>query len=739
MRNKSSRLLLLALGFWGTTIAQNKNYSVLSVDRNNKQGLYAVVLNNELGDRIIDIVNIAADTYPGDVLRDYRSKGYMLTSANYTGDEGKRVSMTLTKYENPAIEQHLFYKTWESLYDDLQEWTKSGEYQRTIAIDFNEFKNGDKDSLKMLVAVTKGLSTLRNVKTTSIQFEANMEELEDDETFKDLWKNKKRNIRFLACTNNNCYAILQNESTGFSQEILYRKNLTREILDEIYSENREIAGITSSASMWYILTEKRRARNQTTILSENYPENEIQKYLALNKLDRLNPVFAENTSNVAIDKVKIHGLFVGIDNYTYASRLPSCINDADSVYKYFKKFANLTNTAGTFKMLPDEVATSETILSWVSKIGLDASVGEHDMLILYFSGHGSPGYFCAYDKQVKWLDIKLALGQSKAKIKFVISDCCFAGTWDKASKAKEITNGNPEDFKRTLFSSTPGYVQLYACKENQVSLAGFPNSLFTEVFIDGLNGKADLIEKDGVITIEELYGYLKSKVPGRSEPDYETSCNDAKRENSPYYISIYCNNRQEPDLKGTNEDIIKLPISFLPGSRRTTTPDRAAISTSQPVVTTDTDKDGLPDYTDRCPNEYSTINGGCPLRKEYQVVVDSKNSWMDTGIDIEEGAIFSVNKMSGGWSVDAKTYPRVDGCGYTNESETDLRNYPTLKTLSSAVFGALLVKSGNGTPVALCKNAYSFSQGRLFMKINDEALIDNDGALILTVETFRIR
>jgi uncharacterized protein (TIGR02145 family) len=162
-----------------------------------------------------------------------------------------------------------------------------------------------------------------------------------------------------------------------------------------------------------------------------------------------------------------------------------------------------------------------------------------------------------------------------------------------------------------------------------------------------------------------------------------------------------------------------------------------------PVKMTNSDKDGdgFNDYTDNCPNEFSKINNGCPLKQEVELTIDSKSFWKDMGIDMNGVTGFSIIKMNGSWSVDGKNYPKVDGWGYTNESETALKNFASLKTVKDAVFGALVVKIGdNGEPFAIMgKSFFSNPGGKLFMKINDEALADNEGALILTVEIIRTR
>ncbi len=534
----------LLVVYSGKGYSQKGNYSILCVDRNYKQDLWAVVLNNDQSEKILDIVSITSDTFPVTIINRYLKKKYIITSANYTGVKGKRINLTLTKFENDKIAQHIFYKTWNSLKSGLRDWRENRGYQPTIAIDFKEFKKGNKDSLLLMVAVTKGLKSLENVKQAVVRFESDYRDLMDD--IAEL-REKNRNIRFFACTSMNYYAILQDESLGFAQDILERSELTQATLDSIYKAGREIAALTSSPGMWYIVTEKSRERDQHTIISPtHYPSDGIQQYLDFNRQQNQPVVTTDHAVTTNIEGIKIHGLFAGVDNYSLyrnnnlseASNLGSCVNDADSVYRYFERFGNLTKTKGNLIFLPDKKAEKGSILKWAEKMGAEA--GPHDMLIIYFSGHGAPGNYCTYDSSLSYAELKQVLVKSNANINFVISDCCYAGSWDIGAKSKTVTkNGGPESFSAMLQQIAPGYVQLFSSKRDQTSLAGNPNSLFTEVLMEGLRGKADNIEKDGMITIEEINSYLVTEVARRSD------------------------HSQEPEMKGNNDEIKKLPICFL--------------------------------------------------------------------------------------------------------------------------------------------------------------------------------
>ena len=138
-----------------------------------------------------------------------------------------------------------------------------------------------------------------------------------------------------------------------------------------------------------------------------------------------------------------------------------------------------------------------------------ASGKRDDLLLLYFAGHGfqdRPGhlYLGMEDTKKELLvgtaisdaDIIAAMGNSNARQQILILDCCYSGRFQKAG------------YNRPDISA----VVLAASDAAEFSWEGkFKHSVFTHFLIHGLlTGEADA-NKDGWITVDELFDYAKGK------------------------------------------------------------------------------------------------------------------------------------------------------------------------------------------------------------------------------------
>jgi Dehydrogenase E1 component/Caspase domain len=165
-----------------------------------------------------------------------------------------------------------------------------------------------------------------------------------------------------------------------------------------------------------------------------------------------------------------------------------------------------------------------------------------DTLLLYFSGHGilavdGTFYFATKDTVLRRVIstavpqgfIKSVLRESRASTKIVVLDCCHSGAFHPGFSAK----GNHEVDVSSRFtgrgdvvltaSTALEYAFEYALDddgegERITSLDGESThtSVFTSVLIEGLaTGDAD-IDKDGLISVDDLYTYVFSRVRERS-------------------------------------------------------------------------------------------------------------------------------------------------------------------------------------------------------------------------------
>lgn len=151
-----------------------------------------------------------------------------------------------------------------------------------------------------------------------------------------------------------------------------------------------------------------------------------------------------------------------------------------------------------------------------------------DLLLLYFSGHGVLDengllYLAVKDTQHNRLSatgipasfIKDEMENCRSKRQILILDCCHSGAFARGKGAIGL-----HAITRATFEGSGGYGQVvltatdatqYAWEGDQV-IGDVETSLFTHFMIEGLHtGQADS-DRDGRITLDELYDYVYEQV-----------------------------------------------------------------------------------------------------------------------------------------------------------------------------------------------------------------------------------
>jgi uncharacterized protein YgiM (DUF1202 family) len=234
-------------------------------------------------------------------------------------------------------------------------------------------------------------------------------------------------------------------------------------------------------------------------------------------------------------KSKIWALVIGVSDYSSqmnqygASDLRYCNEDAKEIYQFLKSSNGGNIPDNQIRLLRDGEATKQNIIDNAKMLYSQAN--SDDLIILYFSGHGGPNILVAHDIPLKHSDIKEIVEQSKASKKICIADACYSGTWSKSASAqmvqKSLTQSQLERlYYDALSSSGNGLALFMSSQRNETSIEA-PNlqqGLFTYYIIEGLKGKAD---SDGnkIITVEELYQYVKVKVSTRALSEFSHSQN----------------------------------------------------------------------------------------------------------------------------------------------------------------------------------------------------------------------
>src|SRR5262245_1805066 len=151
-----------------------------------------------------------------------------------------------------------------------------------------------------------------------------------------------------------------------------------------------------------------------------------------------------------------------------------------------------------------------------------------DLLFLYFSGHGVKDeqghlYLALRDTDsrllsgtaIETLFISGQMDRSFSKRQVLVLDCCHSGAFAHGTKAAQgLSVGTAEAFEgtglgRVVLTATDS--TQYALEGNQV-IGNAQHSLFTHFLIDGLKTGAADRDRDGVVTIDELYEHVREQV-----------------------------------------------------------------------------------------------------------------------------------------------------------------------------------------------------------------------------------
>jgi hypothetical protein len=151
-----------------------------------------------------------------------------------------------------------------------------------------------------------------------------------------------------------------------------------------------------------------------------------------------------------------------------------------------------------------------------------------DLLLLYFSGHGVKDeqgnlYLALRDTELALLAgsaletafIATRMDRSFSKRQVLVLDCCHSGAFSAGAKsAQGASVGTAEAFEgtglgRVILTATDS--AQYAWEGDRI-IGDAQSSLFTHFLVDGLRTGAADRNRDGVVTVDELYDYVREQV-----------------------------------------------------------------------------------------------------------------------------------------------------------------------------------------------------------------------------------
>ena len=166
-------------------------------------------------------------------------------------------------------------------------------------------------------------------------------------------------------------------------------------------------------------------------------------------------------------------------------------------------------------LLIDEHALKQNILRSMERIYAQAD--SNDIVIFYFSGHGSQTGLLPYDwdgvyNNLYHSEIKKIFDRCLAKGKICIVDACHSGSLLNRARSAELSDILESYY--TAFSSTTGGIALMMSSmsnETSIEIARVRQGVFSFYVINGLIGQADA-NGNRIITISELYEYVAQNV-----------------------------------------------------------------------------------------------------------------------------------------------------------------------------------------------------------------------------------
>jgi caspase domain-containing protein/Big-like domain-containing protein len=236
-------------------------------------------------------------------------------------------------------------------------------------------------------------------------------------------------------------------------------------------------------------------------------------------------------------------VIIGVGRYESAGIpfLKYSVPDADSMYSV------LTTSAGFKKqnvlLLTDRSEMKPTLRNMKYALGtwLARNARKDDTVIVYFAGHGAPEvdprglerdglakYLIPSDADPDDLfatalpmdDLQTIFGRIEAERVVMFLDACYSGAAEAGGRtfaSKKTRAGAVDDLFLDRLTRSKGRVIVTAAKANEVSmeLPELGHGIFTYFLAEGLRGAADQ-NRDGIVSLDELYAYLGEQVGRKS-------------------------------------------------------------------------------------------------------------------------------------------------------------------------------------------------------------------------------
>lgn len=232
---------------------------------------------------------------------------------------------------------------------------------------------------------------------------------------------------------------------------------------------------------------------------------------------------------------------VGVGRYDDSTipRLRYTVPDAEAIYQ------TLVNVAGLKRehvmLLTDKTERKPTLrnIRWALGTFLSRSASKDDTVLIFFAGHGAPEidprgierdgfakYLIPSDAEADDLyssalpmdELETIFSRIEAERIVAFLDTCYSGAaGGRTFGSRKTRAGQVDDEFIERLARSKGRAIITASRSTEVSLElpELGHGVFTHYLIEGLRGAGDG-NKDGIVTLQELYEYVEAQVSRRS-------------------------------------------------------------------------------------------------------------------------------------------------------------------------------------------------------------------------------
>jgi hypothetical protein len=286
---------------------------------------------------------------------------------------------------------------------------------------------------------------------------------------------------------------------------------------------------------------KLREGSNTIVIRASEPDGTVRQEIRTVVYERPAPVPTAEPVLAAKPSREQWAVVIGVGAYksTAIPQLRYSVADAELVHQV------LVGQGGFKKenvlLLTDKTERKPTLrdLKWALGTFLARSAKKDDLILIFFAGHGAPEidprgaesdglakYLVPNDADPNDLystalpmdEFQTIFDRIEADRVVVFLDACYSGAAGGRTFASQRTRaGRVDEVFLDRLTRSKGRAIVTASRSSEVSLEvpELGHGLFTHFLVQGLRGAADL-DRDGIISLQELYQYLEQQVTQKS-------------------------------------------------------------------------------------------------------------------------------------------------------------------------------------------------------------------------------